>query len=100
MPTLIEDSRYIRIYIVICSGCNVVFPLQILRTPRCFLHASSFLTHCVYVISHLVCAVSLTNNLFTSYHFAPPLTCFTPVLLISLCRMETLPSRLLSVKGT
>ena len=52
----------------------MVFLLQILCTPHCFLHASSSLTHCVYIITHLVCAVSLTNNLFTSYHSAPPLT--------------------------
>ena len=49
----------------------MVFPLQILRTPHCFLHASSSLTHCVYIITHLVCPVSLTNNLFTSNHFPP-----------------------------
>ena len=51
----------------------MVFPLQILRTPHCFLHPSSSLTHCVYIITHLVCAFSLTNTLFTSYHSAPPL---------------------------
>ena len=40
-------------------------------------------TFCVY-LSYLVCAVSLTNNVFTSYHSAPPLTSHvfvTPVLL-------------------
>ena len=49
----------------------MVFPLQILRTPHCFLHTSSSLTHCVYILTHLLCAVSLINNLFTSYHYPP-----------------------------
>ena len=50
----------------------MVFPLQILRTPHCFPHASSSRTHCVYIITLLECAVDLTNNLFTSHHSAPP----------------------------
>ena len=61
--------------IVICLGCNVVFALQILHTPHCFLHTSSSLIHCVYIIIHLVCAFdSVTINLFTSYQFPLPLT--------------------------
>ena len=60
--------------LVICTGCNTVFPLQILHTPHCFLHASPSLTHCAYILTHLVCAVDMTNTLFTSYHSALPLT--------------------------
>ena len=44
--------------IVISPGCNVAFFLQILRTSHCLSHASSSLTHCVYIITHFVCAVS------------------------------------------
>ena len=80
-----SDKRKLRhIYVVICPGCKVLFPLQILHTSHCFPHASSSLTHCVSVLTQLVHAVDLTNNLFTSYHSPPPsyLMCFvTPVLL-------------------
>ena len=41
-----SDKRKLRhIYVVICPGCNVLFPLQILHTSHCFPHASSSLTH-------------------------------------------------------
>ena len=58
----------------------MVFPLQILHTSHCFPHASSSLAHCVSIITHLVCAVSLTNNLFTNYHSAPVMCEVTSVL--------------------
>ena len=70
MLTLIEESRDIRIIIVICPGCNAVFPLQIPRTPHCFLHASSSLTHCVYITYSFSVYFRFGQVLFTSYPFS------------------------------
>ena len=108
LPEAIFIFSYICIgvrMLIICPGCNVVFPLQILRTPPCFRCASSSLTNCVYIITHLVCAfVSVTKNTFTNsaLHTAPHTSCVLLLMLsfVSLRRMENLPSRLLSVEGT
>ena len=90
------DRRKLRHKIIVISpGCNVAFFLQILHTSHCLSHASSSLTHCVYITTHFVRAVSsqvptpqrLPSHIWfvTSPVFCLFVQCGEPALQIAVC---------------